>query len=95
MNVCGIKSKLLNPDFCELITKYDILVFTETKTDKFDILELPTGYDYFAKNRSKFSKKSGGIIVIFREVLKIFFGVYPNRLRICSLAKHFKRFILN
>ena len=41
LNVCGIRSKLLNPDFDSLINMYDILLFTETKTDKFDVLKLP------------------------------------------------------
>jgi hypothetical protein len=31
LNVCGIKSKLLNPDFDLLIKSYDVLIFTETK----------------------------------------------------------------
>jgi hypothetical protein len=33
----------LNPDFDSLINMYDILLFTETKTDKFDVLKLPNG----------------------------------------------------
>ena len=31
LNVCGISSKLLNPDFETLINNYDILVLVETK----------------------------------------------------------------
>jgi hypothetical protein len=49
LNVCGIKSKLLNPDFDLLIKSYDVLIFTETKTDEFDELKLPEEYTYFAK----------------------------------------------
>ena len=69
LNVCGIRSKLLNPDFELLIKKYDILVFAETKTDEFDELKLPEDYTYFAKHRKKFDKKSGGIIVVYKRVL--------------------------
>ena len=54
LNVCGIKSKLLNPDFDLLIKSYDILIFTETKADEFDELELPEEYTYFAKYRFVF-----------------------------------------
>ena len=36
LNVCGITSKLLNPDFATLIKRYDILIFNETKTDHLD-----------------------------------------------------------
>ncbi|CAG2244943.1 unnamed protein product [Mytilus edulis] len=39
----------------------------ESKLDKHDILELPKGYLYFSKHRSKFKKKSGGIVIIHRE----------------------------
>jgi hypothetical protein len=45
LNVCGIKSKLVSPDFSNLIENYDILVFIEYKTDKLDILDIPTDYD--------------------------------------------------
>jgi hypothetical protein len=34
LNVCGISSKLLNPDFETLINNYDILILVETKTDE-------------------------------------------------------------
>lgn len=51
---------------------YDILLFTETKTDKFDVLKLPNDYSYFSKSRKKFSKKSGGIVIVFKKVLSKF-----------------------
>ena len=41
INVCGLKSKLLNSDFGYMIKKYDILIFVETKTDEFDENNLP------------------------------------------------------
>ena len=67
LNVCGIKSKLLNPDFDLLIKSYDVLIFTETKTDEFDELKLSEEYTYFAKNKRFFFFKSGGIIVVFQK----------------------------
>ena len=67
LNVCGIKSKLLNPNFDLLIKSYDVLIFTETNTDEFD--ELTEEYTYFAKHRKKIHKKSGGIIVVFKNTL--------------------------
>jgi hypothetical protein len=36
LNVCGLKSKLLNSDISYMIKKYDILIFVETITDEFD-----------------------------------------------------------
>jgi hypothetical protein len=47
----------LNPDFDLLIKSYDVLFFTETKTDEFDELKLPEEYTYFAKHRKKSKKK--------------------------------------
>ena len=51
---------------------YDILLFTEIKTDQFDVLKLPNDYSYFSKSRKKFSKKSGGIVIVFKKVLSKF-----------------------
>jgi exonuclease III len=51
------------------IKSYDVLIFTETKTDEFDELKLPEEYTYFAKHRQKMKKKSGGIIVVFKKTL--------------------------
>ena len=52
LDVCGIKTKLLSPDFSNLIENYDILVCIESKTDKLDILNIPNDYVYFAKHRT-------------------------------------------
>ena len=52
------------------IQQYDILCFTETKTDYLDSPSLP-GYIFEMKNRETFRKrKSGGIILGFKETLK-------------------------
>lgn len=47
-----------------------MLIFLESKTDENDILTLPKGYSYHAKHRSKFCKRSGGIIIVFKDKLK-------------------------
>ena len=65
-------SKLLNPDFTSLIENSDILVFEETKTDEFDQLLLPKYYSFREKHRTKFQKKSGGIIIVFKNYLEPF-----------------------
>jgi hypothetical protein len=46
----------LNPDFDLLIKSYDVLIFTETKTDEFDELKLPEEYTSFAKHQNQDSK---------------------------------------
>jgi hypothetical protein len=36
LNVCGLVSKLRNPDFREFISLYGIICLTETKLDNYD-----------------------------------------------------------
>ena len=70
LNVCGLKSKLKFPDFHDLIKQYDIFVCTESKSDNLDVFDVPSGYDYMCKHRTKCDKKSGGITIIFKSSLK-------------------------
>jgi hypothetical protein len=44
--------------------------FTNSKTDKYDILNIPDGFSYVAKNRNIFKLKSGGIVVVYKNNLK-------------------------
>ena len=61
------------PEFIQLITTHDICIFIETKTDKYDILNIADGFSYMyvaKKNRKIFKHKSGGIVVVYRNNLK-------------------------
>ena len=62
--------KLNYPEFQELIKSYDIFVICESKTDDLDILNVTKGYEYFSKNRTKYDRKSGEIVVVFKNSLK-------------------------
>jgi hypothetical protein len=53
-NKRSLLSKPLLPEFIQLITTHDICIFIETKTDKSDILNIPDGFSYVAKNRKIF-----------------------------------------
>ena len=64
LNVCGLKSKLLYQDFCDLINRYDICLFVETKTDDLDVLSVPNGDLYYCKHRSVFDKKKKNQVVL-------------------------------
>ena len=78
VNVCGPKSKLLNPDFVNEITQYDILCFTETKVDDYDEVVIP-GYDIFSKNRNSVSSlRSGGIMIATKQRLSKCVQVMSN-----------------
>ena len=52
-----------------MIKKYDILIFVEIKTDEFDEINLPSGYSYHVKQRKTFKRKSGGIIIIYKDTI--------------------------
>ena len=49
LNVCGIKKKLQNPDFVDLMTINDICICLEMKLDDLDVLQLPDQYAYFVQ----------------------------------------------
>ena len=52
------------------MTQYDICIFVETKLTDLDILSLPDGYLYEMKNRKKYKRASGGIIIIYKTYLQ-------------------------
>ena len=69
INVCGLKSKLIIPEFQSLIQGYDIIGVQETKCDDYDSLVL-SEYIFHVKNRKHFMKrKSGGIAIAYRKCL--------------------------
>ena len=63
LNVCGLVSKLRNPDFREFISLYGIICLTETKLDNYDEVELD-GYKLLPPvKRQNCKARSGGICV--------------------------------
>ena len=70
LNVCGLVSKLKNPDFVEFITAYDIICLTETKLDQYDEVDILEGFTLLSTVNREFCKaKSGGICIFVRENL--------------------------
>ena len=69
LNVCGLRSKLIIPEFSLFISKYDILCFVESKTDETDSKpDLIPGYTSYFNNRKSF-RPSGGIVVSVKNNL--------------------------
>ena len=67
LNVCGLRRRAQYPDFVELVNEYDILCFSETKTDETDIITFP-GFCLFTQPRKqRYLRKSGGISIYFKE----------------------------
>ena len=69
LNVCGLRRRILYPDFGELISHYDIFCVSETKLDDLDLINLP-GYSFVSQVRKqRYLRKSGGIGVFVRNCL--------------------------
>ena len=68
LNVCGLKSKLLLPDFDEFLKTCDILGIGETKTCVDDVISFPN-YTYFSKPRQHYLRRSGGLGIFVKDSL--------------------------
>ena len=82
INVCGLKSKLIVPEFCDFLKCHDVNILCETKCDDLDIGMLEDclnrlGFVLFLKNRESCSKhRSGGVLVaIKKQLAKLFTSV--------------------
>lgn len=51
-----------------MISNYDVCIFVESKTDKFDILDVPQGYSYFSKIRENFKKSQEVLLLYIKAV---------------------------
>ena len=73
MNVCGLRSKLLIPEFISYINQCDVVALSETKLDDLDEIVVPN-FECVTKNRKqKTARKSGGIAVLIKnDILKHF-----------------------
>ncbi|KAK6196333.1 hypothetical protein SNE40_001576 [Patella caerulea] len=72
LNVCGLKRKLLIPEFQEFIQEQDLLCLTETKLDDIDEI-IVNDFSFIYKNRKKISgNRSGGIALGYRKSLSKF-----------------------
>ena len=75
INVGGLTSKLLHPDFDYFVKSHDIVCISESKLSNTDIVNIQ-GYTSFYKNRKKYRRKSGGILLLVKDCyvkhLKIF-----------------------
>ena len=70
------------PEFESLIKHYDIVCFSETKTDDLNNIELD-GYDLKMKNRGKFvHRKSGGLVLGYKKGL-------ASKIKVFSTASKF------
>jgi hypothetical protein len=73
----SVKLRLQYPEFCQLVCNQDSIWLQETKTDDLDTIELP-GYIFKMKNKKIIGRKSGGMILAYKEITKndVFIKVY-------------------
>ena len=66
LNVGGLGDKSKYPDFINFVNTHDIICISESKLSNEDSVEFD-GFTTFYKNRLKFKKKSGGIVILIRN----------------------------
>ena len=67
-----------HPDFLSLISNHDIIAISESKLDDTDAVDVP-GYVAFYKNRSKFRRKSGGVLLLIKEERAQYVTVFESK----------------
>ncbi|MEW8545038.1 MAG: hypothetical protein AB2693_16055, partial [Candidatus Thiodiazotropha sp.] len=72
LNVCGLRRKILYPEFSELVHNYDIFCVCETKLDNYDIVNIPD-YTFLGQSRKqRYIRKSGGLGVFVKNSIAPF-----------------------
>ncbi|MEW8546901.1 MAG: reverse transcriptase family protein, partial [Candidatus Thiodiazotropha sp.] len=74
LNVCGLQSKLLFPEFESYLNTHDIIGVAETKTCEDDMITFPN-YSYFSKHRKHYIRRSGGLGIFLKENILPFIEV--------------------
>ena len=95
LNVGGVQNKLLHPEFHNLITKYDIICLSETHLSDIEEVKI-AGFTSFYKNRQKYKKKSGGLLVLIKDTWTQYVTLYENvnyKTKIADDAKNYYTFV--
>lgn len=69
LNVCGLRSKVICPEFISYTKQFDIHGLQETKTDCIDDIKLHDYILYFKHRKEIMKRKSGGIALAYRKCL--------------------------
>ena len=73
--MCGLRRRSNYPDFANFVESYDLLCFTEIKTDNTDIISFQ-GYSSFVQPRKRpYLRKSGGISIYFKNKFSNFLKI--------------------
>ena len=95
LNVCGLKSKILCPEFLTFVAPYDIIGIQESKLDDVDSVSIP-GYKIFSNNRARISRyRSGGIAVLVKNELLPFITIQKIKSKLISWFSVSKQILPN
>lgn len=95
INVCGLKSKQIYPEFISFIQQFDIIGLQETKLDNLDTIELD-GFRLFFKHRKEIAKRrSGGIVLCVRETLSPYITILESDSKLVLWFKISDKIIAN
>ena len=76
--MCGLRRKILYPEFTELVSQFDIFFVSETKLDDYDIINIDS-YDFFSQCRKqKYIRKSGGLGFFIKHTLKPYINIVKS-----------------
>ena len=82
MNVCGLKTRTVYPEFLQFLSLYDFIGLQETKTDSFDDIKIP-GYSIHFKLRKNIAKiKSGRIALAYKKKYEQYIKVLDSDSRL-------------
>jgi exonuclease III len=74
INVCGLKSKFISPDFEDYISEHDVVCCCETKLATDDVINVD-GYSFFQKSRKIVKRSSGGVAIFIKNELCKFISI--------------------
>ena len=77
LNVGGFESRSLYPDLEEFVESHDIICISESKLSDNDSVEIQ-GFTPFYKNRKKYLRKSGGLLVLVRNCYAKHIKIYEH-----------------
>ena len=76
--MCGLRRKILYPEFTELVSQFDIFFVSETKLDDYDIINIDS-YDFFSQCRKqKYIRKSGGLGFFIKHTLTPYINIVKS-----------------
>ena len=92
LNVCGLRSKTLFPEFNDKISLYDIVGFQETKTDQLDDINIENFICYYKHRKDISTRRSGGIALAYKVFLKPYITIIETDSKLIIWFKISKQF---